>query len=239
MDVEGTTNAEKVYDIIDRKFNTNGIRVGVSASSEHPSGREISVCYTVRDKEDGVTIPSVPFDTLAENLPDTVDGDPGSENPNEIVENIPVNISRRHIEIDLYDSEYRPIPSGCQMSPGPCTIGYRAYHSGLGEWMQTTAGHCVETEGRNVGQPTSSEYIGSAYEVYNSGVNNGLDAATIRMPNERVSSDFAANDGSYRGWSIRGIITEEELRDHIGDSSYTISKQGIATGLSSGTVETV
>jgi hypothetical protein len=240
--VEGVFDgAKRIRERVERIGRTDNVRVGVTTDINGHHEERIVIVENQRPvTTSGKEIePQISIEQLKESIPDTINGkateDAGT------ISDIPIRIRETRIKKnDFYDYEYRPVPSGCRA--GGCTIGYRVYHSGLDEWVQTTAGHCVDAEsGIDVTQPSFSEddIIGQSYDAVNTAYSTGFDAATIRMPNERVTPDFAANDGSYEGWSIWGYVGEDELRDNVGNSSYQIHKQGKTTGRPSGTVTAV
>lgn len=192
--VEGVFDgANRINNLTEKRFGTNRVRVGVSTDvNGHHQERVVIV-------ENQKNSSKIPTEELEKKLPDTVNGK-AAENA-ATISDIPVNIREISTELDYYEHEYRPVPSGCYLEG--CTIGYRVYHRDLDEYVQTTAGHCVDGEsGVDMGQPYSWNTIGESYDAYAQASSTGFDAATIRMPDERVTPDFAANDGSYEGWSI-------------------------------------
>lgn len=259
--VEAVRDARsQMYDLVpaewteNREYITIRVETGVEdpvSNSSDPGSRFVAPVYPVynRETENGTEqiTPSVSFDTFRDQFPSTVTGVAGRGTYLETeVSNIPVVPKKKEVDLHAYyDYEYRPVPSGCIFGTGAdasATLGVRADDYNNDQFVILTAAHIFkEIVGwsfeahQPVWLSTSDEYkIG--YTDGNRRVNqNDFDAVVVTGLSANTTRKFAENDGTLQDqYPVRGIITNSEIDDNAGNQNYELTKQGVATGRTSG-----
>lgn len=115
----------------------------------------------------------------------------------------------------------------------------------------TTAGHVVLNGdgGENtIYQITGPDYLDNYKDRDTMGVSrdghtdgligSNLDYAFIE-PNssERISTQITNPEGTEKQLELTGILSNEELENHVGDDDYTMYTQGVTTERTEGTIE--
>lgn len=235
--IEGTYNAAQKLD--NRLGNPDSIEFGVKRSDGRSDDLVISVEHqTIKHRDGKIVEPDISLAELEQTLPDTTNGEIEVGDRQYEVENIEVEVEdTKLVNDDYYAYRYRPVPGGCMMN-ADCTIGHPAYDNDAGEYIWTTASHCVNrSSGYSVYQPyedgamaADNNYIGDSDKFMPEG--DG-DAATI-MPTwdntgDNVEYRYAENDGSTTDWFIYGTRSVDYLRD-MAANGESVYKQGKTTG---------
>lgn len=188
--------------------------------------------------------PEYSLDKLAGELPDEASGRVGRGEYTEVVEGYPIVFNDIVLEEEYYSNEYRPLMGGCQMrqdyTAGRGTLATPVYHSS-GTYEMVTAAHCVDNnlESGTIYQPGSfGSGFGevSQFEYYDvNSFTENVDCATIdtSLTNNNPDPYLAEDDGS-RGRQLIGTVGYDELKDNLGNTSYVVTKQGVATGRQQG-----
>lgn len=245
------------------------VSVGVTTTTRgNNSQKAIIINYQTEeyDLRDDFS-PEISFDELTDRLPASVSGVAGRGTDRErTVENIPVITKKNHIKFsnvnDIpsqssnnsistlnsyeYDCSYRPVPAGCAWRTekgNPSTIGTPVYDEDHDENRLVTAAHCFESVGGTDCRQNSdsSDSIGSKDSNKSKFDHppNLFDAAVIDVNNSiDMRWDLASSQcDSYRSPGIVGTMSDSWL-NYLEDD-YDITKQGAATGITSGQVKHV
>lgn len=259
--VEGVQNAAVgMQQHIDNRLNTCGSTAGYvtaatrEAVSGHHTRREVVVQHiTINDEA-----PNPDFQTVKEKLPGTIDGRAKGAEASEAVEDIPVTFEQRDMKFldggadGEYDYDYDPnTPVGAEIEAYQRgTTGTAAYHNGRDEFVMTTVNHICDPNNDGSGQYDAyqpdlpsrgggdqgsfiqGDTIGDGSEMSCDSHVLEFDGATLSFGGN-VTYKFAQNDGSYRNQEVAGTLGWDWIVDNQGKSQ---SKQGTATGWSSGSV---
>jgi len=143
----------------------------------------------------------------------------------------------------------------------PGTAGTPAHGNSSDEWKIATAAHVLvdddqENEDNNTDQNPSvyqqksdneDEKIGETSkwrrdESTKSSPWFGFDAGTIELEQEvDIKLRLASDDGDNEYWDyhwIYGSVGRDEIADNVGNTDYSLYKQGTNTGRESGTIQT-
>lgn len=234
-------------------------KVGVrTRTSGQRRRKEVVVEHVTRVTPSGRVIsPSASFEQFEERvkdtLPDSIDGVAGREtDAATTVSDIPITVEKRRITQELYyDYEYRNYgaPSGCVIrnpSGAAGTLGTLAYDNDIGANVMVTAAHVLRDDDGNsyndVYQNTdgvSSDHLGNVNQKKIIG-HGDFDVGVIDDLDIDGHYGFAKDSSdSYQGPMINGSMSKTTLKDHEGDSSYALKKQGARTARTSGYVDTV
>lgn len=186
-------------------------------------------------------------DIVKDRVSDEITGKAGRGTAAETeVESIPVvteQVKYTALHYD-YDYEYRSngVPAGSLVHNGDyhATVGPYMYDVNNAEWIFITAGHVsIESTNGKIYQndPINDDFFADV-NWFKTKKDGGFDASVLHNIQFGGSFEFAANSSdSYQGPTIDGIQSKSGLND-MGWND-TIYKQGISTGRTSGTVDTV
>lgn len=230
VNIEATHNASKG---LNKRFSDPQISFGVERDATSHVNQAITANWITTEKADGSErSPDLPFKQFKDKVPNQAKGKVSDNKSEETVENIPIKINKEtQTEQGLYNSKYRPVPGGCQMSGGgsTCTLAAPAYDQDSFEYVHTTAAHCINrTNGTVVHQDAkfkSNSKIGESekYTPYGDG-----DAATIKLNDTNETFKIAGKNGDY-DYPVRGSLSNDRLKD-MAYSDLLITKQGRTTG---------
>lgn len=222
----------KIQSKISKIAKTDLIYSTVTKRVRNKSERNVVlVKYVSERREDGkVHSPKVDLSKISDNLPGTVDG---IAPDGEVIEEIPIITERVDTEVQAYyDHNYDPVPGGCQMETNSDlgTMTTSAYSNRLNKFVLATAGH-LGSSGEYVYQPSYAEYIGDCTSNWQSGTS--FDAGIIEPAGTtNVKYDIAADQANtYRGWTIHGKVTWEDIQNDYQNSNKVYEFQGRSTGL--------
>ncbi len=201
------------------------VSAGVS-SPDDGSETKITATYTIHQTEDGEQRPNIEREELADKLPSKVTATVG-ESSKEFSKQFPVELRKqRQRQNAYYNTEYRPVPGGCQIERGDLilgTLGCVAYDEDTQARVMLTAGHVVNGSS----EPSEHhQYSASFNKLFGEGQSYiekwDEDCGTIKFVNFEPSFDLADEEGSYKGRSLMGTLSYSELdRMNIdGESLY-------------------
>lgn len=202
-------------------------------SPDDGSATKITVSYTINETEDGEQRPTIDREGLADKLPSTVTVSVG-ESSKRVSRQFPVElVEQRQRQNAYYNTEYRPIPGGCQIERGDITLGTLGcvvYDEDTQSRVMLTAGHVVN------GSSTPSEhhqYSASFNKQFGEGQSYieywDEDCGTIKFVNFEPSFDLADEGGSYEGRSLMGTLSRSEL-DRMNTNGESLWMQGRTNG---------
>lgn len=250
--------ALRVADGLRSKFGQKPGRVLVRTSRGGRASKEV----VVRTSTDAAV------QSVLDTVPATVQGKVGSGRKERTVGQFPVAVEPRPVSYDQFDSQYRPVPGGCEIwgydSSDNCSNGlstnggltsFQAFYNGdAGEYQLATAGHGFENggtvfDGWTQAEPTSCDLdrqVGTEwnYRLDAETDNNGniqdvnFDAGLLSSSGASFNTKLADSGGSYKG-EIAGYYTWSKVKQEEGNSSWTVNLQGISSGVVSGHVTAV
>lgn len=240
--------ARKIDEMLDRRFSSGRIAVGVTSRNGDTYQKEISVKYTTVEHADGTTSsPPVSFSEVENVLPDTVSGQAGEGQNAETVQGIPVTISRqRKVEQSCTGNVYNEdqgseIPGGTRIgdSGSNGTAGVAATRDQDGVNVMVSCGHVLDNSSHfhQPGDQKSDEDLDVVTYDNSDSNDNGYAQA---YDSETFIRELASDSGGTKDATVKGVISWETIKYNEGDSTYEVKKQGNRTGTTSGhIVETV
>jgi hypothetical protein len=207
--------------------------IGSRGSSRTTSEPEITVTYTVHETEEGQQHPAIGREELSRKLPADVTASVGEGNSGESRQ-FPVELRKQHqTKNAYYNTEYRPIPGGCQSENSDFMIGTLAcvaHDDDVQARVMLTAGHIVngiETPSEHYQySATFNDQFGEKQEYIDT---DDRDCGSIKFVNFEPSFDLADENGSYKGRSLMGTLSKSEL-DKMKLNGETLWVQGRTTG---------
>lgn len=216
--------------------------IGSRGSSRTAPEIEITVVYTVHESRNGQQHPGIEREELSRMLPSSVAASVG-EGAEEVSRQFPVELRKEHQTPNAYyNTEYRPIPGGCQSERGDgtnATLACVAYDEGAQARVMLSAGHFVNGSAspseHHQYSATFSDQFGEGEDDY---ATSDRDCGSISFVNFEPSFDIAKESGAYRGLSLMGTLSQSEL-DKMKTDGEQLGVQGRTTGLDYGFIDWV
>lgn len=203
----------------------------------------VEVSYDVIDvgpDGEGTIGPAASRETVIDGLPDAVDREVGKGRHAQVVEDIPVRVTRQRYRLDThtddpdhYEARYRPVPGGAHVTDGAggsCTTCSPAYDLDTGRTVLITAGHCLD-EGEQMYQPAThwwyDNVVGACQDsMYDRDYPSRFDAATVATSDADTTYRLADDGGGYRA-DIQGTVPWDFLKYRYVD---VLDQQGASIG---------
>lgn len=195
--------------------------------------------------------PDVSREAVERALPGTVAGTAQVQDSQQEFDSIPVEVETRTVsQTRFLDSNYRPLPGGCEISQD--AFGYRFYggvqgttcsramdRTGSDGMVMMTAGHVLDFNsgrGDNYQADLNDGQIGEPGRYSNKQYGRRLDAGYISTNGRTGVADTLATDsGGYTQKAVSGIRTYAWIKRQ--GPFTTLKKKGRTTGTTTGTVQ--
>lgn len=233
------------------RLREHGVSVGVGSTVRgHQNQLAVVVRYATGESPHGSFEPEVEFETLRDQIPASVSGIAGrGTDSSRLVEDIPVVIRKEEPSLHAsYDCSYRPVPAGCAWrteAGNACTMGAPVYDQKHGVNALVSAAHCFlsydATKCRQNNNSLTDE-IGERDDIRVEFDHPPelFDAAVINLDSSIDISyrTASSNCDETTRRSFSGAVSNQHLH-YMNQNDYSLTKQGITTGIKSGTVEYV
>ena len=234
--------AKKVNDMLNQKFSSSQIVAAVTSRNGDPYQKEISVKYTTIEHADGtVSSPPASFPEVENILPSTVSGQAGEGQDAEIIETIPVTITRRRKVKEscpggVYNEDQGDnIPGGTRIgdSGSAGTTGTAATRDdGLN--VMVSCGHTINVSSGHLHQPGDFKSDEDLNVVLYKNSDPDDHGYTKAYDSEHFYRELASDSGGWKATDVKGIVTWDTIKNKEGDTSYEVRKQGNRTGTTKG-----
>ena len=217
------------------------ITVGFVQTEESPTDFGVEVEYQVEQLPNGTQKkPDVSIETLRSILPHSGTGSLSDTDAQYKRQNIPVHVSKRTNSriCTYYGNDYETVPGGSMIRNSDSTkfstlnTAFHANKFNENGWI--TAAHAVDSNRQPLYHRSSSDRLGI---VRQRSLSSDIDICFVRRDsNEYSSATVTSPDGSDKQYPVGGIVTDAELNNHVGDSSYETWTQGRTTCRTSGEI---
>ena len=233
IQLQGAVNGARK---LQRKHHPD-LAYGITGREVTGPGANIFVSHITTQRSNGeASRPNITFEEAREQIPSTaeVTVNVGGEQ-HRVTKPVVLKKTVRE-ETAYFDTEYRPIPGGCQISPdGDSSYGTLAtpcYSSAHGTYGWATAAHVVNrTVGTEVEQPEYGSIIGTARDAPSFG--NGDVAFVDDSGDGTMTYDMASYNGDYENWDIKGSVSKSGCQNAV-YYSYSVHAQGSRSGRTKG-----
>ena len=238
---------DQVSQLLDQQFGNHPYSVAFAPKDQSPTGFGVEVRNPVAVDEHGARAnPSKSIEELEDVLPNKMEAEVRELEEEVTREGIPIDVLNQEQELVSYNQpNYDNVPGGIAIGTtiegGTLCAPFHSNDHGVG-W--TTAGHVVKERNGSGQNPVNQDYDGGIIYIGTSKDgffdDNDLDYAFIENDNDKdnkeISKWIVDNDASEKEFKLTGIVSNEELENSVGDSSYELYGQGRTTGRQSGQI---
>ncbi|NEU58735.1 hypothetical protein [Halorussus sp. MSC15.2] len=235
-----TTATEKASEQLAKRYTDSNISVGLVPHES--KGIAVGVNYIVEESSDGKTkTPNVSFTEVQKQTPANVSATVSTADTEFTQTDIPITVKRTkkqkeqtkcgEVTVEChYEHKYDPIPAGCEAGTSATSgcswsLGPVAYSNKYNEYVILTAGHCVDSTGQSVYQPSrSNDYFGSVAEFGP----DGMDSAVIEPYKRDVTMGIVDSGGGTR-YPIKGMVSKTRINDMM-EAGTGVYHTGRSTG---------